>query len=76
MRVVLNHGGGDPEVVAVAVESRDPDASAARARALLAPRVERRRGAGEADLTAVEAPDGTAVFFCGSDWLDDFIRER
>ena len=73
LRVVLNHGSSDPEVVAIAVASEDPDASAARAEALLAPRVERRRGAGEADLTAVAAPDGTAVFFCGPDWLNDFL---
>ena len=75
IRVVLNHGVGDedPEVVAIAVSSRDPAASATRAEALLAPRVERRRGAGEADLTAVAAPDGTAVFFCGTDWLGDFL---
>ena len=46
---------------------------ATRAEALLAPRVERRRGAGEADLTAVAAPDGTAVFVCGTDWLGDFL---
>ncbi len=40
IRVVLNHGAGDddPEVVAVAVRARIPDASAARAEALLAPR--------------------------------------
>ncbi len=75
IRVVLNHGVGDedPEVVAIAVSSRDPAASATRAAALLAPRLERRRGAGEADLTAVAAPDGTAVFFCGTDWLNDFL---
>jgi 4-hydroxyphenylpyruvate dioxygenase len=75
IRVVLNHGVGDedPEVVAIAVSSRDPAAHANRAEALLASRVERRRGAGEADLTAVAAPDGTAVFFCGTDWLNDFL---
>lgn len=73
IRLVLNYAGESPEVVAIAVASEDPDASAARAEALLAPRVERRRGAGEADLTAVAAPDGTAVFFCGDDWLHDFI---
>jgi 4-hydroxyphenylpyruvate dioxygenase len=73
VRLVVNFGE-DSEVVAVAVRSADPDASARRAEALLAPKVERRRGPGEADLTAVEAPDGTAVFFCGDDWLDDFLR--
>ena len=77
IRVVLNHGAGDddPEVVAVAVQSADPDRAAARAQALLAPVLERRRGDGEADLAAVAAPDGTAVFFCGRDggWLGDFL---
>ena len=77
IRIVLNHGAGDddPEVVAVAVETADPEASAQRAETLLAPVLERRRGPGEADLAAVAAPDGTAVFFCGPDrtWLHDFV---
>jgi 3-dehydroshikimate dehydratase len=77
IRIVLNHGAGDddPEVVAVAVQSADPERSAARAEALLAPVIDRRRGAGEADLTAVAAPDDTAVFFCGRDgsWVHDFV---
>ena len=80
IRIVLNHGAGDdePEVVAVAVESADPQRSAARAQALLAPVLDRRRNPGEADLSAVAAPDGTSVFFCrtggeGSGWLDDFL---
>jgi 4-hydroxyphenylpyruvate dioxygenase len=77
IRIVLNHGAGDedPEVVAVAVESADPHASAERAEALLAPVLERRRGPGEADMAAIAAPDGTSVFFCGGDasWLDDFL---
>jgi len=77
IHIVVNHGAGDddPEVVAVAVQSAEPERSAARAQALLAPVLERRRGAGEAELAAVAAPDGTAVFFCGRDggWLDDFI---
>ena len=79
IRVVLNHGAGDddPEVVAVAVESADPDRSAARAEALLAPVLDRRRGPGEADLAAVAAPDGTSVFFCRTaataGWLGDFL---
>lgn len=73
IRVVLNHGGDAAEVVAIAVKSEDPAASAERAHALLAPPLARRRGSGEADLEAVAAPDGTAVFFCGSDWLGDFL---
>jgi 4-hydroxyphenylpyruvate dioxygenase len=76
IRIVLNHGAGDdPEVVAVAVQSADPEASAQRAEALLAPVLARRRGPGEADLAAIAAPDGTAVFFCGPDetWLRDFV---
>ena len=77
IRIVLNHGAGDedPEVVAVAVQSADPDRSAERAEALLAPVLERRRNPGEADLSAIAAPDGTSVFFCGPEagWLDDFL---
>jgi 4-hydroxyphenylpyruvate dioxygenase len=77
IRIVVNHGAGDddPEVVAVAVESSDPQASAERAEALLAPVLERRRGPGEADLSAIAAPDGTSVFFSGPDrsWLRDFV---
>ena len=39
---------------------------------------DRRRNPGEADLSAVEAPDGTSLFFCrtageGPSWLDDFL---
>jgi 4-hydroxyphenylpyruvate dioxygenase len=75
IRIVVNHGGDDAQVVAVAVESEDPRGSAERAEALLAPVLERSRGPGEADLAAVAAPDGTSVFFCGQDesWLDDFV---
>jgi len=68
---------GDAVVAAIAVESRDPGRSAERARALLAAAIPRSHGPGEADLTAVAAPDGTAVFFChtddtGAGWLGDF----
>jgi len=65
-------------VSAIAVESQDPGRSAERARALLAAAIPRSHGPGEADLTAVAAPDGTAVFFCHTDdtgtagWLADF----
>jgi 4-hydroxyphenylpyruvate dioxygenase len=79
-RVLLNAGAPQPAgVAAIAVESDDPHASAARAEALLAPVLARHRGHGEADLAAIAAPDGTQVFFCRTDdraaagsWLQDF----
>jgi len=81
-RVLLNAGAprsadGEAAVVAVAVESTDPTASAARAEALLAPVLPRTRGAAEAELSAVAAPDGTQVFFArtGPDgWPADFLH--
>lgn len=71
-RILVNRSGpdvtgqapGDAAVTAIAMESADPGRSASRARALLAPPIPRSRGPGEADLAAVAAPDGTAVFFC------------
>jgi len=70
---------GDAAVTAIAVESSDPARSARRAAALLAPAIPRRYGPGEADLSAITAPDGTSIFFCRSDpvpgagsWLGDF----
>ena len=74
---------GEAAVSAIAVESPDPVLSGLRAEALLAPPIPRRYGPGEADLFAVAAPDGTAVFFCRTDtdttdgavsWLNDFIE--
>jgi 4-hydroxyphenylpyruvate dioxygenase len=80
VRVLLNAGAPvAPGIAAIAVESSDPDRSARRAETLLAPVLERQRGPGEADLSAIAAPDGTSVFFCRSDerleagrWLGDF----
>src|SRR3954463_4662634 len=79
IRVLLNAGAPNaPGVVAIGVESADPQRSAARAEALLAPVLDRERGPGEADLAAIAAPDGTEVFFCRTDagdaasWLRDF----
>ena len=80
IRVLLNAGAaGPPGITALAFESEDPDRSAERAQALLAPILPRHRGPGEADLAAVAAPDGTSVFFCRSredayarSWLEDF----
>jgi 4-hydroxyphenylpyruvate dioxygenase len=73
IHLVVNHGD-EPRVAAVAVESEDPGCSIARAEQLLAPVLDRVRGPGEADISAVEAPDGTSLFFCapGATWVADF----
>ncbi|WP_308282518.1 sugar phosphate isomerase/epimerase and 4-hydroxyphenylpyruvate domain-containing protein [Pseudonocardia nigra] len=77
--VLLNATGeraGAAAVTALGIESADPPASARRAESLCAPVLPRVREAGEADLAAVAAPDGTAVFFCrteaGAGWRADF----
>ena len=73
-RIVLNHGEEHAGVTALALRSDDPAASAERAEALLAPVLGRRRGAHEAELDSVRAPDGTAVFLPGDDaWVGDFV---
>ncbi|GIE94215.1 TIM barrel protein [Paractinoplanes rishiriensis] len=69
---------GTAVICALGVESDDPARSAERADRLLAPVLPRVRQAGEADLSSVAAPDGTAVFFCrtgadGSGWTADFL---
>jgi 4-hydroxyphenylpyruvate dioxygenase len=51
-----------PTLAAVGFEVEDTAASAARAERLLAPRVHRRASAGEQDLAAFSAPDGTRIF--------------
>lgn len=68
---------GTALICALAVESDDPPRSAQRADRLLAPVLPRVRQPGEADLSSVAAPDGTAVFFCraggdGPGWPADF----
>ena len=75
-RVLLNVGS--PRIAALAVESADPELSAERAIGLRAPERSRVVGPGEVEMTEVEAPDGTSVFFCRSDgslrsWLHDFL---
>jgi 4-hydroxyphenylpyruvate dioxygenase-like putative hemolysin/sugar phosphate isomerase/epimerase len=78
-RVLLNLGPeravrpATASISALAVESADPQVSAARAQRLLAPVLPRTRRPDEADLSSVAAPDGTAVFFCRIDWLEDFL---
>ena len=67
---------GIAEVAALALESADPGRSAARAEAFRAPVLPRTRGAAEAELSAVAAPDGTEVFFARTGpegWPADFL---
>jgi 4-hydroxyphenylpyruvate dioxygenase len=74
--VVRPSGAGVAEVAAIALESADPGRSAARAEAFRAPVLPRTRGAAEADLSAVAAPDGSQVIFArtGPDgWPADFL---
>jgi 4-hydroxyphenylpyruvate dioxygenase len=81
-RVLLNAAVVDPggpdvaAVAALALESEDPGRSARRAEVFRAPVLPRTRGATEAELSAVAAPDGTQVFFArtGPDgWPADFL---
>jgi sugar phosphate isomerase/epimerase/4-hydroxyphenylpyruvate dioxygenase-like putative hemolysin len=83
-RVLLNFAAqrtvspGTATICALAVESADPAASTRRAEALLAPALPRLRRPGEAELTSIAAPDGTAVFLVrtgadGEGWLHDFL---
>lgn len=78
-RILLNyaapvaHAPATSAICALGVASGDPERSARRARDLLAPALPRVRGAGEADLDTVAAPDGTTVLFChDNDWTSDF----
>ena len=67
-------GSGVAAVSALAFRSADPARSARRAEELLAPVLPRDRGADEANLAAIAAPDGTSVFFCdeSGSWRGDF----
>ncbi|MEI5673115.1 MULTISPECIES: bifunctional sugar phosphate isomerase/epimerase/4-hydroxyphenylpyruvate dioxygenase family protein [unclassified Nocardioides] len=65
-----------PTLAAVGFEVADPVAAAARARLLQAPPVFRRTLAGELDLAAFRAPDGTEVFLAGpADGDAAWVRE-
>ncbi len=63
-------------VAALGIDTLSPADATARAQALQAPVLPRRRGPAEADIHAVAAPDGVQVFFCGPDdsagWRADF----
>ncbi|SNS17894.1 4-hydroxyphenylpyruvate dioxygenase [Geodermatophilus pulveris] len=74
--VVRPASAGVASVAALGLESADPARSAARAEAMSAPVLARTRGAAEAELSAVEAPDGTQVFFTRTvpgGWPADFL---
>jgi 4-hydroxyphenylpyruvate dioxygenase len=74
--VVRPAGAGVAAVAALGLESEDPARSAERAEAMCAPVLPRTRGAAEADLSAIAAPDGTEVFFTRTHpggWPADFL---
>ncbi len=74
--VVRPDGAGVAAVAALGLESADPPRSAARSIALGAPVLPRARGAAEAELSAIAAPDGTQVFFTRTGpegWPADFL---
>ncbi|WP_433868681.1 TIM barrel protein [Saccharopolyspora sp. CA-218241] len=76
-RVLLNAApAAEAAIAALGVDTADPARSAERAGSMLAPILPRERGADEAGLSSVAAPDGTAVFFCrtedGGGWTQDF----
>ena len=74
--VVRPGAAGVAAVTALGLESADPARSAQRAEAFKAPVLPRSRGAAEAELSAVAAPDGTSVFFTRTGpegWPADFL---
>ncbi|CAM5303041.1 sugar phosphate isomerase/epimerase and 4-hydroxyphenylpyruvate domain-containing protein [Streptomyces griseorubiginosus] len=83
-RVLVNAGAAgrrtDTALAAVGLETADPQASARRAEALLAPALPKRRSAQDVPLESIAAPDGTEVLFCATgrpelpSWTDDFTR--
>ncbi|MBQ1157966.1 sugar phosphate isomerase/epimerase and 4-hydroxyphenylpyruvate domain-containing protein [Streptomyces sp. A73] len=81
-RLVVNTAGASrregPALTALGLETPDPGAATRRAESLLTPVIPRHRAAGDVPLEAVEAPDGTELFFCRTrredhpSWTDDF----
>ncbi|MEU9689803.1 bifunctional sugar phosphate isomerase/epimerase/4-hydroxyphenylpyruvate dioxygenase family protein [Amycolatopsis japonica] len=73
-RLLVNEAAADGTISALGLSSANPAGSARRAETLLAPVLPREHGPGEADLSAIAAPDGTEIFFYGGDgWLQDFV---
>lgn len=81
-RILLNSGRhraaapGQFAVAAIGLEVSAAETAESRATALRAPLVPRHRNFDEADITGIEAPDGTEIFLCQLDgegtWLNDF----
>nr|MCW2729175.1 4-hydroxyphenylpyruvate dioxygenase [Aeromicrobium sp.] len=77
-RIVLNEQQARdalPHLSAVGLRVDDDAAAARRGAELMAPAVHRRTYASEVPLEAVEAPDGTEIFFGGgstSGWVEEF----
>ena len=70
-------GADEPALAAVGYQVADPAAAAERAERLLAPRVHRTTYAGEEELRAVAAPDGTEVYLGRhAGWVDEFDGGR
>ncbi|MBE1577483.1 bifunctional sugar phosphate isomerase/epimerase/4-hydroxyphenylpyruvate dioxygenase family protein [Amycolatopsis roodepoortensis] len=73
-RLLVNAAAAEGTISALGLTSANPAGSARRAEDLLAPVLPRAHGPDEADLSAVAAPDGTEIFFCGNEeWLRDFV---
>ena len=81
-RILVNSGRraapapGQFAVAAVGLDVAAAEPVARRATALRAPLVPRHRNWDEADLVAIEAPDGVEIFVCeeGGGWRGDFDR--
>jgi 4-hydroxyphenylpyruvate dioxygenase len=79
-RILVNSGrraapaAGQFAIAAVGLDVAAAETVARRATALRVPLVPRHRNWDEADLVAIEAPDGVEIFLCeeGSGWRGDF----
>ncbi|GAA3002200.1 sugar phosphate isomerase/epimerase and 4-hydroxyphenylpyruvate domain-containing protein [Streptosporangium longisporum] len=71
-RLLLNATGDDPALISLGLDSPDPARAAEHAGSLLSPVLPRERAPEEAPLDAIAAPDGTEIFFCGTEWRGDF----
>jgi 4-hydroxyphenylpyruvate dioxygenase len=73
IRGVSPHAG--PAIFAIALWTDDPIRAQNRATSLLSARFDGRRGAGEADLRGIVAPDRTIIYFIPQDLAPDRLFE-